>query len=274
MTRRAANLFGCKAKLGWARRHLDSLRRDVGAFFSEHPCTARVEPDREGDGLVVRMEHVPRIPALEWGLVVGDCVHTLRSALDSIAWELAGADPFDTRTAFPIFMTAEEYEDRAPRRLARLSPQARAAIDKVQPFHTADPAGHPLWILDRLHTAGRHRLLSSVAVMPDTAALTLPIAAAVDAHLEAFGVRPAAGWPLDTGATVARLRPGSELLQVNMKVAVRPEIAFGEQFGRDRRMVVVDTLQRIIEDVAGVGVSFKEHFALDDQCAPAVLPEP
>jgi len=45
-------------------------------------------------------------------LMIGDCVHNMRAALDYIAWELAGYDIKETTTMFPICGTADEFNTK------------------------------------------------------------------------------------------------------------------------------------------------------------------
>ena len=54
-----------------------------------------------------------------WGVLIGEILHNLRSALDHLIWQLViletGAPPTTTKTAFPIFETAAGYKSREAR---------------------------------------------------------------------------------------------------------------------------------------------------------------
>lgn len=114
--------------------------------------------------------HLPPPPPVI-GLLVGDCVHNLRSALDHIVYALISTNPTkpegvpDSRTMFPIRDTKEGYLHQVTK-LRRIhgTPDAVAAlIDSLQPYHARDKGldytAHPLWVLDKLENIDKHRRL-------------------------------------------------------------------------------------------------------------------
>jgi hypothetical protein len=103
------NLLGCRAKLGRARSHFEALASRVGNFFARQRYIVSVERHDDGKQYIARLVKPPEIPAIEWALLIGDCIHNARSAPDYLVWELAGADPDDRTTMFPIFLTPEGY---------------------------------------------------------------------------------------------------------------------------------------------------------------------
>jgi hypothetical protein len=123
-----------------AREHFNALDEKIRAFFEQNPYPVIVERAAK-DLYVVRANNLPKIPSDEWALIIGDCVHNLRSSLDYIAWELAGANPHDTQAMFPIFEAKSKWSTR---RLKRMSPEAQGFIESRQPYHAEDPPGTPL----------------------------------------------------------------------------------------------------------------------------------
>src|ERR1039458_556639 len=73
--------------------------------------------------------HVAEIPSLQdWTLIIGDCVHNLRSALDHLVYAIAmhesgqNPPPKEDRLAFPIVDNpADRTAKEAIRRIASLS---------------------------------------------------------------------------------------------------------------------------------------------------------
>ena len=74
------------AKLRRANTHLETLAKLVDDFAATEPYTLDPEP---GEGVVAYRLHIRREAPAEISTVVGDVLHNLRSALDSVAYELA-----------------------------------------------------------------------------------------------------------------------------------------------------------------------------------------
>jgi hypothetical protein len=130
----------------------------------------RVEFDPDTMELVVSA--LVREPCpLEWGVLVGEILHNLRSALDHLVWELViletGEAPkprkpgSTTKTGFPIFETPGGYDgDRGERLMLHgVGAPARALIRSEQPFHTGEDVASPLWHLHVLSNFDKHRTL-------------------------------------------------------------------------------------------------------------------
>ncbi len=104
-------------------------------------------------------------PPLRFGIILGDCVHNLRSSLDVLMWQLVllrGGTP-SRRTQFPIFVRRASYRTRAPAMIEGVHRRDRGALERLQPFYNSRgrlPAGaHPLAMLARLSNADKHRLV-------------------------------------------------------------------------------------------------------------------
>jgi hypothetical protein len=102
--------FSHELKLDRASHHLDSLDAKVRDWRQRYPYDYILEIDRESDEELVKITLIEPLPA-EFRLIIGDCLHNLRSALDNLVYELAlvhiGVDPLPERRArvleFPIF---------------------------------------------------------------------------------------------------------------------------------------------------------------------------
>lgn len=89
-------LDGCEAKLRRAEGHLQTFESEVVRFFEQNPYRITYEADLNALSYTFYIHDlVPPDP--DWGLIIGDCIHNLRSALDHLAYQLAilgqGGDP-------------------------------------------------------------------------------------------------------------------------------------------------------------------------------------
>ena len=153
-----------RLKIVRAYGHMKALNREVDAALELQPngVIGQIEP-KSGDK-VYRADLVWQ-PPREWGLLLGDFVHNLRSALDHMVWDLVLANPNserpDSDTEFPIYADATRYalKHEAPRKLRGVLSTALDAIEQAQPYHAANPTFSPLWALRELDIADKHRTL-------------------------------------------------------------------------------------------------------------------
>ncbi len=170
-------LLGARLKIERAREHLKALRNETRAFVDSNPYRTFVEPDADTGEPVVRIGFARpgvRVP-IRLGLIAGDIIHNLRTALDHLAWQLAlaGSGP-GPRTQFAIFEDADDYRRHEPQLLEGISEGHRARIEAVQPYHVRqlianggglaghhDPLITNLYLasLGRLDNMDKHRLL-------------------------------------------------------------------------------------------------------------------
>jgi hypothetical protein len=260
VAKRPPNLLGCRAKIGWAQRHFDTLKTYIDDFSARNKHVVVVESDAQGLRYLARVKNPPTIPAVEWALLIGDCVHNLRSALDYLVWELAGADPDDKTTMFPIFLDPKRYAKDAPRRLARLSDEVRTLVEKLQPYNSTTygpPHKSGLWGLQTLDAADKHQLLTITAVVPESGNMVFTVPS--EAEVPRFQIR---GFevPLEHDAVVAEMTFGDATPKMDMRAEITPNVAFGESLGFGRKMSVLVSLPRIIDDVERIGLLFKQRF--------------
>jgi hypothetical protein len=186
------------AKADRAQNHLRSLDRLVAEFRASEPYTVVPQPTDIPGRTEYRLRiHKPVPP--EISTTIGDILHNLRSALDSLAYEIArrGLDrsmtPEEERACiFPLTKTPERFEqffdenskhERTRIRSALYGDRARAAFRTVQPFRIHEEAirhGVPVtdtyeqehrWSevhrLTQLSNLDKHRRLTLVAWWPD-----------------------------------------------------------------------------------------------------------
>jgi hypothetical protein len=86
---------------------------------------------------------VLRKPPSSLSLIIGDCLHNLRSALDSLVFELALAEAqgplakeFEDDSAFPIqHVQTKKSKNNFERMTAGIPRKAKQAIADLQPIH-------------------------------------------------------------------------------------------------------------------------------------------
>ena len=104
----------------------------------------------------------------EWGVLIGELVHNLRSALEHTIYAAAKSPSRDTQ--FPIFRTCVEWEKKSCAMIYSVPEKVVALIEEAQPYHAPDPSHHLLAILNRLSNYDKHRLLHTTALTLEEAA--------------------------------------------------------------------------------------------------------
>lgn len=132
-------------KLRWSKHHFEVLRSQIEPFEQRDTHNIRVEVDPDAgkyEFYVTGLE----VPDPDWGLMIGDCLHNARTALDYVMvrlWALVtGQDPKDVAyVQFPI------YDD--PKKFASATGECRkelafsgylATIEALQPFNAFNPS--------------------------------------------------------------------------------------------------------------------------------------
>jgi hypothetical protein len=102
-------------------------------------------------------------PPRRFGVLIGDVLHNMRSALDHLAWQLVllnGSQP-GRATAFPILDSPADYQRAAPRMLAGIAPSHAAEIKSVPPFNSPFGSADVLSVVRDLSNSDKHRVLAT-----------------------------------------------------------------------------------------------------------------
>jgi hypothetical protein len=159
-------LGGAARKIERAEAHRQELGREIASFIESEPYAIRRERETKRKKYVLReILEVRRDPPPELSLIIGDCLHNLRCALDYLAYELARLEQGKkvALTHFPIYSDWRDYrlarqEDRS--RVEYLNRRHRAVINRLQPYRRRhEPRNDPLAILARLDNRDKHRSL-------------------------------------------------------------------------------------------------------------------
>ena len=215
----------------WARLDRADKSRAQGAeLWNEYLNTEPYHPAliREGDGVYILRIWEEEPPPLELGVVVGEWLYNLRSALDYLIWATAAHEtgvippPDEGQTQYPIYDNEAEWKNNLYR-LKHLAEHHREMLKIMQPFNSDPDANYLGWI-NRLARIDRHRHLSH---MTGYLAILNPV----------FGVPEGCTTTLQWGerlirdgkADVARLvvTPWHEGMDVHMnpRMGIDPEIA-------------------------------------------------
>ena len=158
------DVSGCMAKIERAAQHLETLDEQIRSFLDISTYGVEAYVNKETGWREMKVQ-VYAAPPVRLGVIVGDVVHNLRSALDHLVFELAGGK--GSMTQFPIFTRAADYlEPRKDGTVARevmlkgVLARDRAIIDQYQPYQRASsPERDPLSILNHLSNTDKHRIV-------------------------------------------------------------------------------------------------------------------
>ena len=154
-------LAGVAAKIDRANELLDEIRAEAEAFLAGPSYELRGVYDATTHTWEQRV-HIVREPPLRLGVIVGDYVHNVRSALDQLVWQLVllnGGKP-TRRNQMPIEDTPAKSAESAKRMLRGVSVGHRASLERAQPYHAAgDLIEHPLRVLRELSNLDKHRVV-------------------------------------------------------------------------------------------------------------------
>jgi hypothetical protein len=206
-----------------------------------------------GTGYHVWRAKIVEWPPLEkWASITGECIHSLRSALDHTAFELVRINqPTTEKTEFPIFKDRSLWEAEHARKLPGVAPGVLTEVERVQPYNGGDVRDR-LWIVNALDIIDKHRRLNLVSP------------SLLHAEWEPIGgqledVRPFYG-PFEDGAVVARFKLAPYYAAMHVKTEFAFDIAFGE--GEElAREPVMGTLEALLVYVGGVIARFDRFFA-------------
>lgn len=157
-------------KYARAQYHFDALLGEVDSFFDPKHYKTRPETNADMTKYRFYIEFERPMPSREWGLVFGDGVHNLRSALDHCVYAIGveennGVEPPPgvKDLQFPITEDRAKWDGQAWR-LKTLSGPAQAAIKRLQPHgHGDEFFVRPLGALSEFDNADKHRSIRVLA---------------------------------------------------------------------------------------------------------------
>lgn len=174
-----AEFYGQREIVGPPRKVLRSKLKELG--LEGTPTVRQVDGDTVEIPVAAnyyRILHTIRepIPAIRWGVLIGDILNNQRAALDNFIWALTvvGANPppnpiphagiLPWRTvAFPVTIHQMDWPGRLTRYIWGIGSFYQARLKELQPFNSGqDCEFHWLRMLDELWNADKHRVLTVV----------------------------------------------------------------------------------------------------------------
>jgi hypothetical protein len=200
-----ASLSGVHLKLKQAKLHLDALNARLDEANRGHLYGLVCEPDAQPGQYLVKVEKVASDE--DWPLILGDVIHNLHTALDHLVWQLVlanGKTP-SSRNEFGTYQDPGLFDGpEGDKDFQGVHRDAQAVIRAVQPFRQGDegPKGNyrPLWLLRGLEIVDKHRLIHTVALVPEE--ITLTFREASTGPVEMFDL---SGRILEDGTQVCRI---------------------------------------------------------------------
>src|ERR1700750_2817453 len=107
------DLSDAREKVRWAKHHFEILRGQIEPFEQRDAHTIRVHVDPQQGKYEFYVSGL-EMTNPDWGLIIGDCLHNARTALDYVLislWALVtGADPAEIKMmSFPVYNNAEMF---------------------------------------------------------------------------------------------------------------------------------------------------------------------
>jgi hypothetical protein len=206
---------GCMAKLARAKLHRDALQEDLARTLptKQIPMLARKDEAQPGENLYTVYAGIfPDFPELvQWGALIGDAIHDLRTPLDHLAWAVVlshlGREPDQpTRVNFPIESTPARFKRAYA--MEQLDTALRVRFEFYQPYKAVKaPPGatgeiiHPLALLKTLSNDDKHKVITPLVTWPQEIAIN---ADPLGVGVEVLGMPPPA--PLEEEAEIMLLR--------------------------------------------------------------------
>jgi hypothetical protein len=219
------------AKLDRAREMIPVLRAEIDEYYVSNPFVLRTEHREDPKRLEAVVESV-RQPPLRLGVLMGEFVHSLRSTLDHLVWQLAltrTATPH-RRLQFPILdsrPSEADWRSTVGDQLQKVPSDAVQRIWDLQPFQSENPEINALRIVRELDNEDKHRvILQPVSVPKDPGESNVRLDAT---DVEVITCEVMVGAPLEPGATVVRVpyTVVGDNAQLHLHVAFPNEVNFG-----------------------------------------------
>lgn len=161
----ALNLNSVNAKLKRAELHAQSLTDEIMPWLQLNTYKLRTSVNADSTRYSIVVHLIGDEPPIErWSLLVGDCLHNLRCALDHLVYAIAihesGIDPPPDEKSLMFVITDTAAEFTKSKRIQSLSAPVQAAIESVQPFNRQHATLPPLLaVLANLENIDKHRLV-------------------------------------------------------------------------------------------------------------------
>jgi hypothetical protein len=279
------DLSGCRAKMARADLHLSFLRERVESFVDDGGAyKLQTQPNTHTGEVAIYGKAFGNSHRHEWGAIIGDVVHNLRSTLDHLVWQLTLANGLTPPAAIPWKGPGSEWRNirfpihtinprkrypsgkripwryKPPDSLWGIRSALRTELQRLQPFnHGQDAPKKPLAILNELWNIDKHRHLHFALFF-----VGLHDVESRDPKIHFRIVKKRFPGPFKGRAEIGRVEPvggPSNLMMVqrNVQPILTFDIAF-EQGPPAYGGRVRETLERLRDTVAAILVKFEPEF--------------
>jgi hypothetical protein len=157
-----------QSKVERAKKHIEHLNTEIGAFFASNPYEVGTKRDPQTRKLIYYVSRANPVP-IAISAITGDVIQNLRTALDYLHQQLLMVG---TNSAVPskgkdatFYIDGDpnqpkHYETSLPAKVQGLRQDAIDALLALEPYKGGK--GHDLWVLNTLNNIDKHRLLVTV----------------------------------------------------------------------------------------------------------------
>ncbi|TXT36767.1 MAG: hypothetical protein FD135_4058 [Comamonadaceae bacterium] len=258
-------------KLARASAQVNSINEAITSWVIVNPLVATCELRESRLGFrVTQQEFLQPAPLDHWGLLTGECVHNMRSALDNLAFALAclSRDPPERPRgiAFPIYTEKALFEKNGRKNIDQLPQPAAELVERLQPFQRdGSPAfGTPdkdaLVLLQWLSNTDKHQVPSVVLIAPTEISHNFSAAFMSEEDAAANVPPDATIWagPLSAGTVLLEYRTKHPLASAGGKFEGKAIVAIQTS---SEPQPIVPVLQALNQYVALVCDQFRPFFA-------------
>ena len=201
------DLQGVYAKLDRADYHLEQLRSELRADpgGNYHFTT---DSDRKTNEHII-VYRMPKDISLRYGIIAGEVISQIRSALDHTVWAMVPVANRD-RCSFPVFDNKRGYIKYGLPKIHGINSSASTIIEGLQPFNCGGPSA-PVYILNKLWNRDKHQILNFVG-------------GAVDAYKRIYFLKDGTTREIVADVPRRRLEDGAEVIRVKHPDFYRPQM--------------------------------------------------
>ena len=256
-----ANLSSCRAKLAYAKKKLDALKREISTFKETRPYYLDTRPGPPEFEWFLRIE---RPPPEDFGIEAGGIATNARSSLDYLVTQLAIANGVDRASAlnkrsarqFPIFLDEGDYRQARGRgksyrelMLDRVSPRHKRYIDRFQPYQRGlqSAPDDPLALLRAISDREKHRDPEAIIAVMRTLTLKFPVPEGAFLRAVFSTSKPLQDGDVLFSIATEKVVPGVQIGVEALGAEPDFDLAFlGE------RVVTLDDLERIVLHISHI----------------------
>jgi hypothetical protein len=239
-----------------AQEHFRVLKASIDAFLvgGDHYSIAK-EFDAKAGVWRFRLKLHREPPITDWSLLIGDCIHNLRSALDHFFWALIlikhqdGKIRKESTAIFPILKDPTTFKGQKADLEDWVGTAALAKLESMQPYQHPGTEDNGLLFIHEGDIADKHKLLLPTFQLLNSgghSAQTSPNWTTAKSHFVLML------GPFEDGAVMAEVSfvPPDAIVDVNFNPTL------GVAFKPDARIFVLDTLAILRNRVQGMEAEF------------------